>query len=177
MATKNAYWWSTPRRRGRARGSARSDPAGVARSGPTRVTAGAAVGGSAIGRLSRGSPTGPAGRLPLASGPARIVRAGSSRGSEGRPRMRIWIDMTAPAHVLVFRPVIERLRAGGHDVAVTARDYAQTLDLLELHKVDHVTFGRHGGASRARKLASLVTRTNFMRRFGSRGRFDLAIAH
>src|SRR2546429_5337116 len=91
--------------------------------------------------------------------------------------MRIWIDMTAPAHVLVFRPVIERLRAAGHDVAVTARDYAQTLDLLELHKVDHVTFGRHGGASRTRKLASLLTRTNFMRRFGSKGRFDLAIAH
>jgi uncharacterized protein len=91
--------------------------------------------------------------------------------------MRIWIDMTAPAHVLVFRPVIERLRADGHEVAVTARDYAQTLDLLELHEVDHLTFGRHGGASRARKLVSLVTRTNFMRRFGSRGRFDLAIAH
>src|SRR5436305_8840458 len=90
--------------------------------------------------------------------------------------MKIWIDMTAPAHVLVFRPVIDRLRAAGHDVVVTARDYAQTLDLLELHRIDHIAFGRHGGAGRARKLVSLLRRTAFMRRFGGRG-FDLGIGH
>ena len=91
--------------------------------------------------------------------------------------MRIWIDMTAPAHVLVFRPVIERLRQAGHDVAVTARDYAQTLQLLQLHDMDHVAFGRHGGAGRRGKVASLVSRTNWMRNFGARRKFDLAIAH
>jgi predicted glycosyltransferase len=91
--------------------------------------------------------------------------------------MKIWIDMTAPAHVLVFRPIIERLRERGHDVHVTARDYAQTLELLELHAIEHVHFGRHGGASRARKLASLVSRTAAMRRFGRRSSFELAMAH
>src|SRR5436305_822379 len=30
--------------------------------------------------------------------------------------------MTAPAHVIVFRPVIERLRARGHEVEVTAAE-------------------------------------------------------
>jgi len=35
--------------------------------------------------------------------------------------------MTAPAHVLVFRPLIPRFRAAGHEVEITARDYAQTL--------------------------------------------------
>ena len=30
--------------------------------------------------------------------------------------MRIWIDMTAPAHVLVFRPIIPLLRERGHEV-------------------------------------------------------------
>jgi uncharacterized protein len=39
--------------------------------------------------------------------------------------------MTAPAHPVVFRPIITLLRDGGHDVTVTARDYAQTLELLE----------------------------------------------
>jgi uncharacterized protein len=91
--------------------------------------------------------------------------------------MKIWIDMTAPAHVLVFRPVIQRLRAAGHDVVVTARDYAQTLDLLELHRIDHIAFGRHGCASRAQKLVSLLRRTGSMRRFGGRTSFDLALAH
>ena len=91
--------------------------------------------------------------------------------------MKIWIDMTAPAHVLVFRPIIPRLRAAGHEVEVTARDYAQTLELLELHGMEHTAFGRHGGASRLRKLGSLLSRSRAMRRFGRKQGFDLAVAH
>jgi len=91
--------------------------------------------------------------------------------------VRIWIDMTAPAHVLVFRPIIRRLREQGHEVVVTARDYAQTLDLLRLHAVDHVSFGSHGGAGLLSKVASLASRTAAMRRFGSRRRLDLAVGH
>lgn len=91
--------------------------------------------------------------------------------------MRIWIDMTAPAHVLVFRPLIPRFEAAGHEVEVTARDYAQTLDLLELHGIEHTSFGRHGGASRLRKLGSLLSRTRAMKRFGRDRNFDLAVAH
>jgi predicted glycosyltransferase len=92
--------------------------------------------------------------------------------------MRIWIDMTAPAHPIVFRPIIERLRAAGHQVEVTARDYAQTLGLLQRLHMPHHAIGRHGGASRARKLAALLSRTAQMRGFGrSAGPFDLAAAH
>jgi uncharacterized protein len=91
--------------------------------------------------------------------------------------MRIWIDMTAPAHPIVFRPIIERLRARGHEVVVTARDYADTLGLLRMHGIEHEAFGRHGGAGRARKLAQLMSRSRRMRRFGRRGGFDLAAAH
>ena len=46
-----------------------------------------------------------------------------------RARMRVWIDLTNSPHVLVMRPVIERLRADGHEVRVTARDFAQTIEL------------------------------------------------
>jgi predicted glycosyltransferase len=91
--------------------------------------------------------------------------------------MRIWFDMTAPAHPVVFRPVIERLRAMGHDVSVTARDYAQTLPLLRRLGIPHTAIGHHGGASRSRKVAALASRTARMIRFGAAGRFDLAIAH
>jgi predicted glycosyltransferase len=90
--------------------------------------------------------------------------------------MRIWIDMTAPAHPIVFRPIIARLRAAGHDVEITARDYAQTLGLLHRLGLDHHAIGRHGGASRTGKLAALLGRTARMRSFGRRG-FDLAAAH
>ena len=91
--------------------------------------------------------------------------------------MRIWFDITAPAHVLVFRPIIELLRSAGHDVAVTSRDYTQTQQLLALHSVDHTPFGRHGGIRRSSKLAVLASRTAQMVRFGRRRKFDLAVAH
>ena len=91
--------------------------------------------------------------------------------------MRIWFDMTAPAHPVVFRPVIERLRDDGHDVTVSARDYAQTLELLDRLGIEHVAVGRHGGASRSRKLAALVGRSWRMRSFARRRDFDLAVAH
>jgi uncharacterized protein len=91
--------------------------------------------------------------------------------------MRIWFDMTASAHPLVLRPIIERLRAAGHDVTVTARDYAQTLQILGRLGIEHQVIGRHGGSSRTRKLAALANRTRTMRGVGRRGRFDLAVAH
>jgi len=90
--------------------------------------------------------------------------------------VRIWVDMTAPAHPIVLRPVIERLRAAGHEVEITARDYAQTLGLLERLGLAHHAIGRHGGASRAGKLAALASRTAQMVGFGRRG-FDLAVGH
>ena len=39
--------------------------------------------------------------------------------------LRIWIDMTAPAHPVVFRPIIRLLREAGHEVEVDAREIDQ----------------------------------------------------
>ena len=85
--------------------------------------------------------------------------------------------MSAPAHVLVLRPIIARLRAEGHEVEITSRDYAQTQQLLELHGLDHTPIGRHGGASRVRKAYSLASRSAGMLRYGRGRGFDLALAH
>jgi uncharacterized protein len=91
--------------------------------------------------------------------------------------VRVWVDMSAPAHVLVLRPIIQRLEAEGHEVEVTARDYAQTLALLQLHGMPHTPIGRHGGASRLRKAYRLAGRSAQMLAFGRGRGFDLAIAH
>jgi predicted glycosyltransferase len=85
--------------------------------------------------------------------------------------------MSAPAHVLVLRPIIERLRERGHAVEITSRDYAQTQALLDLHAMEHTPIGRHGGASRLRKAQRLGARTAAMLRFGRGRSFDLALAH
>jgi predicted glycosyltransferase len=91
--------------------------------------------------------------------------------------VRVWIDMTASAHVLVFRPLIELLEAQGHEVEITARDYAQTLELLELRGLEATVIGRHGGRSRLGKARQLRSRLKALRRW-ARGRgFDVALAH
>jgi uncharacterized protein len=91
--------------------------------------------------------------------------------------LKIWVDMSAPAHVLVLQPIIVRLRAEGHEVEITSRDYAQTQQLLELHGLEHTPIGRHGGASRLRKASRLAARSAGMLRFGRGQGFDLALAH
>jgi predicted glycosyltransferase len=92
--------------------------------------------------------------------------------------MRVWIDITNSPHVLFFRPLIRMLEADGHEVVVTAREYAQTLELLELHAIPHEVVGpRHGGAGRLGKARALAGRLRALRRFASRRGFDVALAH
>ena len=79
--------------------------------------------------------------------------------------------------MLVFRPLIALLRERGHEVEVTARDYSQTIQLLERHGIEAHLMGGHGGRSRARKLAVMAERLPRLRRW-ARGRdFDAALAH
>jgi len=85
--------------------------------------------------------------------------------------------MTASAHVLVFRPLIRLLHERGDEVEITARDYAQTLQLLELHGLDATVIGRHGGRSRLGKARSLTSRLRALRKWARPREFDIALAH
>jgi predicted glycosyltransferase len=87
------------------------------------------------------------------------------------------MDMTASAHVLVFRPLIKLLRERGADVEITARDYAQTLQLLHLHGIDAEVIGKHGGRSRLGKLRAMRSRLRALRRWARGRNFDIALAH
>jgi predicted glycosyltransferase len=91
--------------------------------------------------------------------------------------MRVWIDMTASAHVLVFRPLIEIMRGRGDEVQITARDYAQTLQLLELHGLEAEVIGRHGGRSRTGKARQMASRLGSLRKWAKGRDFDVALAH
>jgi predicted glycosyltransferase len=91
--------------------------------------------------------------------------------------MRIWVDLTNSPHVLVMRPLIEAMRAGGHEVEVTARDFAQTLELCERFGIAHTAIGRHRGGRLASKGLGLLSRSAALTRW-ARGRgFDVAIGH
>ncbi|MBA2504606.1 MAG: DUF354 domain-containing protein [Thermoleophilaceae bacterium] len=91
--------------------------------------------------------------------------------------MRVWVDLTNSPHVLVMRPLIERMRADGHEVEVTARDFAQTLQLCARFGMAHTAIGRHRGEKRASKAVGLISRSAALTRW-ARGRdFDVAMGH
>ena len=91
--------------------------------------------------------------------------------------MRIWVDLTNSPHVLVMRPVIETLRERGHEVEVTARDFAQTLDLCERFGIAHTAIGRHRGGRIGAKARGLAERSLALARWARRRRFDRALGH
>jgi predicted glycosyltransferase len=92
--------------------------------------------------------------------------------------VRVWIDITAPAHVLVFRPLIEIMRGRADEVEITARDYAQTLQLLELHGLEaDAVMGRHAGRSRLQKARQMTHRLGELRKWARPREFDIALAH
>ena len=92
--------------------------------------------------------------------------------------MRVWIDITNSPHVPIFRPLIRILEERGHEVVVTARRYAQTLELLDLHGIAHHVVGpAHGGAGRIGKARALAGRMRALRRFAKPRDFDVALTH
>jgi uncharacterized protein len=91
--------------------------------------------------------------------------------------MRIWVDLTNSPHVLVLRPVVERLRAAGHDVRVTARDFAQTVELAERHGMRAEVIGRHRGEKLGAKAVGLASRSLALARWARGKHFDLAFGH
>lgn len=92
--------------------------------------------------------------------------------------MRVWIDISNSPQVHFFAPLLTRLGAQGHEVTVTTRDYAQTLELLRLKGIDHEIVGPpHGGAALLGKARAAAGRLRALRRFCRDRDFDVAVSH
>jgi uncharacterized protein len=91
--------------------------------------------------------------------------------------VRVWVDLTNSPHVLVMRPLIEAMRADGHEVEVTARDFAQTLELCERFGIEHTAVGRHRGGRVGSKALGLASRSAALVRWARGRRFDVAMGH
>jgi predicted glycosyltransferase len=92
--------------------------------------------------------------------------------------VRVWVDLTNTAHVVVLRPLVELLEAAGHEVSITARPLSQTVELLDDWGHPYAVLGRHGGARRAGKARAALSRARRMVAFGrAHGPFDAALAH
>ena len=91
--------------------------------------------------------------------------------------MKIWIDLDHTPHVPLFRPIIEELKCRDVEVLVTARDFAQTVALLEMWDIPHVKIGRHGGSSKLGKILNLFERSSQLIRHVRKQKIDLAVSH
>jgi predicted glycosyltransferase len=89
----------------------------------------------------------------------------------------IWVDLTNPAHVIVLRPLVELLEAGGHEVTLTARPLSHTTELLDDWGHPYTAIGHHGGASRVGKALAAGSRTAQAFAFARGKRFEYGLAH
>jgi predicted glycosyltransferase len=90
---------------------------------------------------------------------------------------RVWIDLDNSPHVPLFAPLIRHLEAQGWHLVVTARDFAQTLDLVEQLGVKATAVGRHAGRNKIRKVANLPVRATQLVRTVLPFRPELALSH
>jgi predicted glycosyltransferase len=91
--------------------------------------------------------------------------------------VKVWVDLVNSPQVLVLRPIIDELQARGHEVVITTRDFAQTVQLANQAGLSHTSFGRHGGNSRASAIRANLERVIQLVRFIRSQRVDLALSH
>lgn len=72
----------------------------------------------------------------------------------------IWFDFDNSPHVQIFKPILQRLESLCIDYQITARDFAQTINLLQLYNLDYREVGRYGGKNKFSKIINLITRSN-----------------
>ncbi len=77
----------------------------------------------------------------------------------------------------MLRPIIDRLRAQGHDVFITAREYGQTLGILDRLGLPYTAVGEHGGKARLGKVRALGGRSGRLAKVVWEQRPQLALAH
>lgn len=91
--------------------------------------------------------------------------------------MRIWIDFGNSPHVPFFRPLIKEFERRGHRVEITARAFAQTVELARAANLAPVVIGSHGGRNISSKGVKLIQRAIGLARWARNRKFDLAVSH
>ncbi len=85
--------------------------------------------------------------------------------------------MAHSPQVLFFRPLIAELQKRGHDLILTTRKSAETVELADRFGYDHTPIGGHGGEHRVGKLAALGLRAAGLARHVAGEGVDLALNH
>ena len=88
--------------------------------------------------------------------------------------MKIWIDIVNTPHVRFFNGIIKKLRKYWHEVLITARDFSNIHDLLDIFGLEYTSIGDHG-VTLEEKLLSSTKRAYDLSKFISKEDIDIAI--
>jgi len=91
--------------------------------------------------------------------------------------MRIWFDADNGPHVLVMKPLAEELARRGHTVKFTARDRANTCELLDLYGFDYTKVGGPYGKSTIKKVLGTLKRAAQLRKAMKNWKADVSFGH
>ncbi len=91
--------------------------------------------------------------------------------------MKIWIDLSNSPHVNFFEYFINELKKEGHDVIITSRNNANTIDLIESKGWKHHEIGKHAGRNIIKKIINYPIRIFLLLSFLRKHKIDVAIAH
>jgi uncharacterized protein len=91
--------------------------------------------------------------------------------------MRVWIDLANSPHVPFFKALAKRFIDQGHDLEITARDFAETVPLARTAGFDAHVIGDHAGRDVSKKAGSLMSRAWALAGWARRRKFDLAVSH
>jgi len=91
--------------------------------------------------------------------------------------MHIWIDLANSPHVPFFHALIPEFIARGHTIEISARDFAQTVELATKAGMMPHVIGGHGGGSLTGKAGNLLGRAAALRKWARARGFDLALSH
>ncbi|HEX6285712.1 MAG TPA: DUF354 domain-containing protein [Pyrinomonadaceae bacterium] len=91
--------------------------------------------------------------------------------------MRLWIDLANSPHVPFFKALVTRFVERGHEIEITARDFAETVPLAKAAGFAPQVVGAHGGRQVSAKAGNLMSRAWSLATWARKRRFDLAISH
>src|SRR5215216_986229 len=91
--------------------------------------------------------------------------------------MRLWIDLANSPHVPFFKALAKRFISQGHEIEITAREFAETVPLAHAVGFAPEIVGVHGGRAVSRKAGGLASRAWALAGWARKRNFDLAISH
>ena len=91
--------------------------------------------------------------------------------------MTIWIDLTNSPHVNFFLPFIKKWEKEGHQIILTARDLANTIQLIEQYEWSFSEIGGHAGKRKVKKLLYFPKRVFLLWKFLRKKKVDVGISH